>query len=438
MGSLRRARLLPTVVLSALLGAGCSESSGAGKNPPRARLQLPARAFVGQVLVFDGSASTAPDRRLLRYRWRFGDGAPDLETASPQTRHRYDRMGDFIVCLWVIDPQGLSNQRCEVLAVRFAPDSGIPDGPPDLLAPDQLPDAGPDLGDGGVDGGDAAVDAGDAGVEADADAGDAGGDAADGGADGALDASDAAQDVTPDITPDVGVDAATDLGVDAATDLGVDATTDASLGACLATVTGGSGAGGYNRTFPADPCLIDVSAFGSKLNITKDDQGTLTLLPFSFSYFGVAKSAVGVSSNGYLQFPGAPLQLTANVPSPLPNATAPNNVVAAFWDNLAPLGATTNIYLATLRQTPNRVFVVQWEDWSFLGLPAGTRLRFTVRLFETSNVIELSYLVLDGGNRAKGSQASVGIENATGTLGIQHSLQMPALTAGQTVRFTPL
>lgn len=433
------------LLLVALLASACSDSPAGSGKPPIARLQLPSTLVVGQLLVFDGSRSEDPEGTLLRFRWSFGDGSGVEETGGSVTRHVYDRPGDFVVCLEVVDVADMRSEACATAQVRRAGDGGVPELGPDLLSPDAghdagvdgppdaqpdvTPDASPDLAldapqDGPKDLQSDQQDAGDAAVDLAADVGG--------------DVGDLGDALVPDQTVDQAADLPPDLSSDLPPpDLGPpDVGADLDPLACLSTVAGGSGAAGYQLSTPT-PCPIDISGMGSKLGLINDDQGLLSFLPFSFSFFGGNQIAVGVSSNGFLQFPAATLDLLVATPTMLPNAASPNAVIAALWDDLAPRGSTSDVYVATLRQAPQRVFVVQWDEWTFKGEGANYRLRFSVRLYEGSNVVELSYLTLDGGARAQGSGAAVGLENGDGTVGLQHAFKQAVLTAGTTLRFVP-
>lgn len=75
-------------------------------------------AMIGEVLSFDGSASSDPDGDGLTYMWDFGDGsASALE--SPQ--YAYTRNGAFTVTLTVEDTGGLTSQTYIVVSVGTPP-----------------------------------------------------------------------------------------------------------------------------------------------------------------------------------------------------------------------------------------------------------------------------------------------------------------------------
>jgi PKD repeat protein len=74
--------------------------------PPTAVAGDNRNACVGDVLVFDASASADPDNGLLRYGWDFGDGA-NSDLVNPTKI--YEEPGDYRVRLSVTDESGLEN-----------------------------------------------------------------------------------------------------------------------------------------------------------------------------------------------------------------------------------------------------------------------------------------------------------------------------------------
>ena len=175
---------------------------------------------------------------------------------------------------------------------------------------------------------------------------------------------------------------------------------------------------------------------------TADDSASPILpLPFAFELFGEPVTGFAVSSNGFMQlFPtggGTPSSAYGNDPIPAP--AAPNGFIAAFWDDLFP-PAGTPVRSLVGGTTPNRSFTVEWNDFSFFADRAA-RLTFQVKLFETTNVVELHYCVLQPGNNATfayGASATVGLEDASGTDGIEHTHNTAnALGTTDALRFTP-
>lgn len=167
------------------------------------------------------------------------------------------------------------------------------------------------------------------------------------------------------------------------------------------------------------------------------DEGIATTLPigFPFTFYGTAYTQFALSSNGFLSFDTLTDPALGNIT--LPNAGAPNNLIAAFWDDLDGTSTNGKIFYTTTGTAPNRRLVVQWTNTGFFlqTTPLGT---FQIILYEGSNEIQVQYryLVAQDG-LAHGNSATVGIEDAAGTAAVLHSFNTVGLTSGQAIRFTP-
>jgi hypothetical protein len=77
----------------------------------------------------------------------------------------------------------------------------------------------------------------------------------------------------------------------------------------------------------------------------------------------------------------------------------------------------------------------------FTSTERAARLTFQVKLFATTNVIELHYCTLTPSpmaDRVTGSSATVGLENGSGTDGVQHSFDAASsVSTANAIRFTP-
>ncbi len=74
--------------------------------PPEAVIRINRQIFcAGEHVLFDGSASSDPEKGLLRYFWDLGDGE-QVERANPI--RVYDHGGDYSIRLTVLDDSGLS------------------------------------------------------------------------------------------------------------------------------------------------------------------------------------------------------------------------------------------------------------------------------------------------------------------------------------------
>lgn len=222
---------------------------------------------------------------------------------------------------------------------------------------------------------------------------------------------------------------------------------DVATDADAATDTGADTDGG-----PLPPYLTtalvtancDNMASGADVPVALADNAAspIAALPFGFNHFGSAVGFYSVTSNGFVQLwpssSGAPSSLALN--EAIPSSASPNGLVAPFWDDLVVV--FSNLRVATFGAAPNRRFVVQWGHWGANGNP-NVRLSFQAKLFETTNVIEFHYCAMEAAAaldiaRATGSSATIGLENAGGTVGVQHSFNTPAsVQTGTLLRFTP-
>ncbi|MHB8872803.1 MAG: hypothetical protein ACYC8T_03865, partial [Myxococcaceae bacterium] len=231
---------------------------------------------------------------------------------------------------------------------------------------------------------------------------------------------------------------------------------------CLAaTPTPGAFNGGcsYEVVTTSAP-MLDISGTGQNLtpaNTSGDWRVTadFTLLsgtaqPFTFPLFGTAFTMAELSSNGWMSlFNGASSGNSSSAPTPklLPTATAPNAVLAPFWDDLstskAGAGAPPARLFVELRDPDNdpltfdRLLIVQWAHFDLPATTVDADLNFQVVLHETSGEVELRWGALTSGGagtRAQGTLATVGLEDATGQIGIP--LPTP-LSPSSGVRLTP-
>ena len=150
---------------------------------------------------------------------------------------------------------------------------------------------------------------------------------------------------------------------------------------------------------------VDITGVGTLLPLTGDD-ATATAVPlgFDFPYYGATHQTVNVCTNGWLSFTATSTQFTNQ---PLPTTGAPENLLAAFWDDLT-LSTTPRIY--TYRDGTR--FIA-----SYVGVPrltSGGPYTFQVILYPSGRIV-YQYLDMQG---TRLNEASIGIENATGTDGL--------------------
>lgn len=184
-------------------------------------------------------------------------------------------------------------------------------------------------------------------------------------------------------------------------------------------------------------------------NTTGDDVNSApAAMPFALRFYGANYTHMSVSSNGFMQlgvaappinpFGGGPSAAHVAIPTP----GAPEPFIAPFWSDLRDVvGGGSGVQVFTVGAAPNRRYVLHWNNVTHFNSTT-IRLSFQVRLYETTNVIETVYCTvtpgMDNANRATGSQATIGIENANGTDGVEAAFDNAmAIAAGTMYRFTP-
>ncbi len=173
----------------------------------------------------------------------------------------------------------------------------------------------------------------------------------------------------------------------------------------------------------------DLNA-GTNIALPIDDRFYTSYIPigFDFCFDGYQFNSLLVSSNGYLIFD--PISCASNLPganaapgaysawpinTAVPNTTqAPRNCIMFPWQDIDPsIGGT--IRYQVLGSSPNRRFVLTMDNIPYYNC---TGLRFTgqVKLFETSNDIEVHLTNKTICGTWNGSNAILGLHNFNGTI----------------------
>ncbi|MEZ4686441.1 MAG: hypothetical protein R3B47_10365 [Bacteroidia bacterium] len=144
-----------------------------------------------------------------------------------------------------------------------------------------------------------------------------------------------------------------------------------------------------------------------------DDQVAQSIpIGFSFEFYCNTFSQLYLSSNGWLSFTATTASSFAN--SPVVTATAPNNLIAMFWDDLHPgLGGT--VRYQTLGTAPNRVFVIEFLNVPRCCASTNPTVSGQVVLFEGSDDIEIHLFNIQ---QDPFGDMVVGIEDGNGATGV--------------------
>jgi len=151
------------------------------------------------------------------------------------------------------------------------------------------------------------------------------------------------------------------------------------------------------------------------LPLTGDDAAIPVPLPFAFSFYGQTYNTAYVTTNGNINFQG----LNAGfVNACIPNTGLPNAAVYGLRDDLLIEGGA-GVYTKTEGEAPSRKVVIEWRNATFYGRPPENVATFEMILHEADGSILLQYNRTDGDGN--GASATIGTENATGTIGLQYS-----------------
>jgi hypothetical protein len=141
---------------------------------------------------------------------------------------------------------------------------------------------------------------------------------------------------------------------------------------------------------------------------------------FQFKFYGESKTQVYVASNGFLHFETLSSNTFTN--TTIPNSAAPNNLIAPFWDDLDGRTQGTVHY----KQDGNK-FIIQFTDWQKYS---GTgSLTFQIVLYSNGRIMYYYENMVGTLN-----SATVGIENASGTDGLQIAYNASYISNGLAVK----
>lgn len=170
---------------------------------------------------------------------------------------------------------------------------------------------------------------------------------------------------------------------------------------------------------------IDITGSGTNAGLAGDDEYSSASLGFSFGFYGSVYTTVFFSTNGLLSLGSGTSDWSNTL---LPDEALPNCLILPYWDDLYDGGGA--IHYQTMGTSPNRMFIIEWSNWwTLAGLGPMT---FEVLLFETSGDILFQYNSL---STALGSSATVGIEDASGAIGLQYSYNTASLQNSMAILF---
>ncbi|MEM2900137.1 MAG: hypothetical protein QXT63_05045, partial [Thermoplasmata archaeon] len=160
---------------------------------------------------------------------------------------------------------------------------------------------------------------------------------------------------------------------------------------------------------------------------------------FPFPFFNMTYTQVRIYTNGFITF-HMNLSTTDYYYSntAIPNTNNPNNMTAVFWDDLILLPSLDAkiLYKSDTTSSPKK-FIVQYTNithYSAQTIP----MTFQVILYEDGSIL-YQYETMGplGSTYSTGGDATVGIENGTGTNAVQYSYNtIDKITSGLAIKFT--
>lgn len=170
-------------------------------------------------------------------------------------------------------------------------------------------------------------------------------------------------------------------------------------------------------------------ALTTQLDLTGDDATKAVDLPFAVPFYGSTYDKATISTNGNIAFAGGS---TTGANGTIPSTGTPNGALYPFWDDLR-VDDGSAIYTGVVGTAPHRAYVVEWRNVSHYT-DNTQRLSIVASIGEDGLVV-YRYKDVAGIGLEAGSSATVGLENATGTVGFTYSFNSPAISDGLALAF---
>ncbi len=182
-------------------------------------------------------------------------------------------------------------------------------------------------------------------------------------------------------------------------------------------------------------CVAAPRAFVPAANatgLTGDDGVLKATLPFTFKFYGTNYTSVNIDNNGLLSFatPGKNDWINQAIPA----TGAPNAGIYAFWDDLV-VSPSGSVRTETVGTAPNRQYVVEWRNVYVFG--AQQKLFSAEAVLGENGTITFAYAGDMSIPVNQGSSATVGIENAAGTVALRYLYNGATLHSSDGLVITP-
>jgi hypothetical protein len=167
---------------------------------------------------------------------------------------------------------------------------------------------------------------------------------------------------------------------------------------------------------------IEISTIGTQQSLSGDDASVSIPLPFAFPFYGVNKTSLLASTNGYLTFGSTGSDYSNDA---IPNSAQPNDIIALFWDDL---NFTGTAKLFTYNDVANNRFIIEYQNVPRLS---NDGLSTYQAILTANGGITIQYLSVNGTLNS----ATIGIENAAGNDGLQVAYNTSYMANGKAIYF---
>jgi len=188
---------------------------------------------------------------------------------------------------------------------------------------------------------------------------------------------------------------------------------------------------------PGQYGFIDISHGNGTALDPFDDGSTEVVLPFDLPFYDGSLNTLWVGNNGGIVV-GDVQQSIPSFEFPLPyvNPIGPikGSLILPFWDDLG--AGAGNVYWLAIGDTPPRHAVIQWNRPHFLG-DDDALASFEVWLGEDGTISfqyqNTTFGDPDNPDWDNGGSATIGLQNADGSIGNQYSYDTASLTPPQAI-----
>jgi len=160
---------------------------------------------------------------------------------------------------------------------------------------------------------------------------------------------------------------------------------------------------------------------GTLIDISLDDQFTHVSLPFSFCFYGSTYQNIAIGSNGVVAFDQASNECPYAFSTAIPDVNFPiKNAIYGVYQDTDITGVLANpeiqnVNYYTTGTTPNRVFVINYNELPLYQCGSSDLQTYQIALYETTNIIDVYVKKRTSCTNANLGNGLIGIQNQTGT-----------------------